>query len=400
MSDIDSIGGEPTLSIDPADISTPTDPTPDEGSYPREVFEARAKLAALAANPTGDPALAPVTDEPAAEPDASTDEESQALKDLKAKYGGDLNKAAEAIWESNREQSRMAETLAAMQSSIEALREERQTAIPEFDPQPADVPSGEDLQFVTDDIATFESDIKDADTRMSTILDRSDDLKAQINRAEGRAEASEDPDQKARLQSELDRLVSKYNTEAEKFQAAKAEKQKAERALKSSQRDKTTIERRIETERQQLIKAQSDNRAKLAEQGQTFNTSVKAAFQATGLPASEEPLYGETLTAKVSAYLRSLGNAPALTTEALVKVTEQEAAKLAKLHGLGQRTAFAAASATKLANNAALRAAPTVPGAVAGNKPPVFKSAEEEANWTKSNARARLAAAASRGRQA
>lgn len=400
MSEVDSAAADgPTLD---AENVRETNGGPSDDVLPREALDARARLATLA---RGDASPAATADEPATEPDAPTDEtaegtpeKSKALLDLEAKYGGDLNKMAESYWESSREQSRIADEVRAMRESVEAIRNERQTAIPEFEPAPEDIPSQAELQYVVDDIAMFESDAKDAQSNMDRILDLVDDLKAQINRAEGRAEAAEDPDEKVRRQNEVKDLVARHNAEARSFREAKEAKVRAERSIKSKERERVAIERRIEAERRQLTQAHAERNATLREQGEVFDRSIDGAFRASGLPESERSLYGETLTAKVGAYLRSLGpKAPPLSTADLVKVTEAEAAKLAKLHGLGARQTFTAASREKLATNAALKSSPSVG---VGAKPPQFKSVDEEASWHKIQARARLAAAAARGRQA
>jgi len=317
MSDEANDEGDVVLHLD--DDPTP-ESTPEEG--PQDD---------VADSEDEDPAT-PTEEEPE-EPVKATQGRSPKFQKLLAKYGGDEDKLADAIFE----QYNSASTLHGKIRELEARINTPSKPKPPAEDHP-------DIKALKSDIASQEQRFKTAELRQQQILQVISTVKEEVAAKKGELRRA-DPDEKHSIQREISDLESRMALLSTDWYSQEDRKGDIQYRHKSLERELKAAERAVQSELAQKSNQDAQNQVTQEEIANTFKGIATSRAKAAGIEDPEVLEYfHNTARAEAIAYLRTPG-AQSLDFD---KFISQRLVPFLKFVGMGKKTTFTKASTEKL----------------------------------------------------
>lgn len=315
----DEVNNEGAVALYLDDDPTP-ETTPEDGTQDEEV-----------ASPEEDSAT-PDEEEPVEE-EKVAQSRSPKFQKLLAKYGGDEDKLADAIFEQYNSASQLHSKIRELETRINTPSK------PESPPE--DHP---DIKALKSDIAAQEQRLQTANVRQQQILQNISQFRDELAAKKGELRRA-DPDDKFTIQREISDMETRMASLSTEWYSQEDRKGDIQYRQKSLERELKSAERAFQNEQANKSKEDANNQATQAEIADTFKGIALSKAKAAGVEDQETlDYFHNVLRAEAITYLRTPG-AQSLDFD---KFISQRLVPLLKLVGLGKKTTFTKASTTKL----------------------------------------------------
>lgn len=236
--------------------------------------------------------------EPVTPPDPASKKaisDSPLLNKILAKYDGDPDKFAEALYN-------MQNSNAEMHGSIKELKERFEALTAEDEDEEIIHP---DAAVIEEDIESFNLTLKENAADQASLVQKGEKLRGEMATLRGELKHAE-PDEKRGIEAQIEAKQERLETLADKWKALDKDSSRLSREIKFAERRKEQLKGEVDVAKAKHKEDREKAKQWQTEQRATFDTAVKSLPQVYKMSAEDVTYLHGVIKAEASLYLRSM----------------------------------------------------------------------------------------------